>query len=228
MVNTVLFDLDGTLIDFNESDRRSLLQLYTRIGLQTSFDEFFDTSISTLMTFHELVTAKKINPLLMHEYRLKNTLALYGIEWQKGYVTDYQNEMIAESIAYTGVLALLSNLHKRVKLGIITNAYDPIEQLARITQAGLRPYFNEITIAGEVGFFKPAPEIFFYTLNKLNTHAEQTVYVGDSEVYDIAGARGVGMKTILIDHNRSGRRSQADRTVSTMDELQAILNKWLE
>ncbi len=45
MFKAILFDLDGTLVDYVESDIQSLRWLHSHIGANTSFDAFLDTSV---------------------------------------------------------------------------------------------------------------------------------------------------------------------------------------
>ncbi|MBN2463475.1 MAG: HAD hydrolase-like protein, partial [Dehalococcoidia bacterium] len=48
---------------------------------------------------------------------------------------------------------------------------------------------------------KPNPEIFQAALKKAKVKPEEVIYTGDQYDLDIVGARGVGMKALLIDRN---------------------------
>jgi len=53
-------------------------------------------------------------------------------------------------------------------------------------------------VSEEVGWRKPNIKIFEETLRRLDVTAEETIYVGDSPLEDIKGAKAVGMKTVFV------------------------------
>ena len=53
-------------------------------------------------------------------------------------------------------------------------------------------------VAGDEGFFKPDPRPFRRLLELLEAEASEALFVGDSLEHDIAGARGVGMRTVWV------------------------------
>jgi len=94
MFKAILFDFDGTLVDFVASDIQSLKWLHSRTDSAIEFDGFLETSVDEIMRFHELVTKKEIDPLLMHEFRLRNTFARHNITWNNNYITLYRNKLL--------------------------------------------------------------------------------------------------------------------------------------
>jgi putative hydrolase of the HAD superfamily len=69
------------------------------------------------------------------------------------------------------------------------------------TELGLQPYLDFKVTSAEVGYDKPRPEIFMAALEKGKVKSKEALYVGDQYDVDIIGARGVGMKAVLIDRN---------------------------
>ena len=82
-----------------------------------------------------------------------------------------------------------------LKLGIISNWDERLRPL--LDQLELAPFFEAIAISVEVGFCKPSAEIFREALRQLGLRPEQIVHVGDNEVEDLGGARGVGMQAVI-------------------------------
>ena len=130
-------------------------------------------------------------------------------------------------IPYVGVEELLVNLVPKVKTGLITNAYDSVEQRKRLHHAGLQHHFDVIVIAGEFGLRKPEPAIFLHTLEQLNVAPENALYVGDSIEHDIIGSKKAGMETVLIDHKLKPESAIADHCVQGIEELQTLLGSLL-
>ena len=93
--------------------------------------------------------------------------------------------------------ALLESLRGRgLKLGVVSNAFDPPELLRRdFERLGIAERIDAAVFASEVGSRKPHPAIFERALGALGVVAERTLFVGDSLEVDIAGAAALGMHT---------------------------------
>lgn len=93
------------------------------------------------------------------------------------------------------VLALAAELHKTYKTALLSNAssefLEPI-----IKQAHLNEVFDVIVISSKVGFIKPDPRIFEYTLDQLGVEPSQAILIDDIE-HNVQGATALGMEGIL-------------------------------
>ncbi len=201
MIDTVIFDFDGTLVDFINTDIFALRMLALNIDEDIDEDEFIETSVSEIMKFHSLVEKDKADPQQMHEYRLRGALEKFGIEYSEEHLNNYSSCIINNCRPYEGVENLLKSLQGNYKTGLLTNAYNVSEQMDRIRKSGLVKYFDEIVISGEIGIYKPDTEVFKHILQKMKSNPENTLFVGDSIQHDIEGAKKAGMITALIADN---------------------------
>lgn len=122
-----------------------------------------------------------------------------------------------------GTLEQLS--HGRT-LGLISNTFIPASALDRhLQQAGLLDLLPIRVYSCDARYRKPHPAIFRVALQRADLPAEQTMFVGDSPVADIAGASRVGMISVLKDPG--GRYAngpvRADHTISHLSELPAVV-----
>jgi len=92
--------------------------------------------------------------------------------------------------------ALLARLSSRYKLGVVSNFYGNLEAVCR--EAGIGRYLSAAVDSEEVRCRKPDPAIFHAALEKLSAEAAEAVFIGDSPARDMAGARGVGMRHVLL------------------------------
>jgi HAD superfamily hydrolase (TIGR01509 family) len=94
--------------------------------------------------------------------------------------------------------ALLESLRARgLKLGLVSNAFDPPELLHRdLGRMGLAERLDVAVFSSEVGRRKPDPLIFRTALDRLGVEPGRALFVGDSLEADIAGAAGLGMRTV--------------------------------
>ena len=63
---------------------------------------------------------------------------------------------------------------------------------------GIKDRFRAVVISCEVGTGKPKPALFLAACQEMGVNPEETLFIGDTEDRDIAGATAVGMKTLLV------------------------------
>jgi putative hydrolase of the HAD superfamily len=99
---------------------------------------------------------------------------------------------------YDDVLPALGALKSRgVVMGLISNIDQDIKPVC--SELGLDTYITQVVTSKDVRSEKPHPLIFLAALDGAGVEAEESVYVGDQYSCDVVGARGVGMKPILVD-----------------------------
>jgi len=119
-----------------------------------------------------------------------------------------------------GTEAALASLAVRFRLGIISNANGTVrESFARL---GLGHFFETIVDSAEEGCEKPDPRIFRVALNRMQLDVSEVAYVGDIFRVDIIGARGVGMRGILLDIHGYHADKPCER-VRALADLEALL-----
>lgn len=103
---------------------------------------------------------------------------------------------------YDDVVPLLKLLKgQNLILGIISNVGEDIVAICR--GLGLEGYLDFYVTSFEVGSDKPRPGIFLAALEKAQVKPAEAIYVGDQYDMDVVGARGVGMKAVLLDRSDS-------------------------
>ena len=99
---------------------------------------------------------------------------------------------------FPGVLETLRWLKERgFRLGSVTNrGYGGPRFQQEMRDLGLAELFEVVTLSCDVGFMKPHPRIFEYTLDAMHLTPQETVMVGDSMHADVEGAEALGMTAI--------------------------------
>ncbi|MBX3057777.1 MAG: HAD family hydrolase [Anaerolineae bacterium] len=83
-------------------------------------------------------------------------------------------------------------------VGLISNRPQPLHD--DVTQLGLNEFFDLMLAAGEIGYWKPDPKIFWHVISRFNgLRAEECLYVGDNYFADGRGAAAAGMVPVLYD-----------------------------
>jgi HAD superfamily hydrolase (TIGR01509 family) len=104
-----------------------------------------------------------------------------------------------------------------LKIGLVSNGQRDLDEFAALH--GLE--VDAIVGSKAHGRIKPDPSIFVAALTALGVAAEETAMVGDSFEDDIAGARALGIRAILLD--RDGLRPDEPERIDTLLALPAAL-----
>ena len=107
------------------------------------------------------------------------------------------------------------------RLGVLTNGL-PDVQARKVRALGLDLLVDAVVYAQEWGSGRGKPErdAFDVARNRLNTPAAETVFVGDDPWCDIVGARGAGLRTILLRRTGTPERAvDADDVVTAVEDV---------
>ena len=116
-----------------------------------------------------------------------------------------------------GAIDFLRTAHKRFQTALISNDASRWSQYIRC-KWGLNPYFDVITVSGDVKLCKPDPRIFELTLEKLGVSAEECLYV-DDRPGNLEAARNLGLRAVML-----GSQSGWDgERVQNFEELSALV-----
>jgi len=109
-----------------------------------------------------------------------------------------------------------------VKTAIVSNApWGCPAQLCReeVARVNLIHLIDEIIFCTDVGWRKPAKQIFEYALNRLQETPEHCLFVGDHPEWDFKGPRSIGMDAVLVDRNGT-RRIPDEYILSCLGDIQ--------
>ena len=210
--STVLFDLDGTIVDSAADITASLAHMFTALGLDVPSDD---------------VLRSYVGPPLLDSLRL--TAGFDDAEaWEALNVyRDHYGEHFLRSPVFPGVAGLLERLHAA---GIpVALATSKPESMARqvLDHAGLSQYFTEITGASDDEELSTKADVVREALRRLQAKGIDTsnaVMVGDRG-YDTLGAAANGVPTIMVEWGYGSPAEAGDTlaVVHSTDQLRSLL-----
>lgn len=134
-------------------------------------------------------------------YRILRKLGIDDKELAMHVSQAYYRTWVSHLKLFPEVREVLKTLRPHYKLGVISNGPSDLQRY-KLKLFDLEREFDPIVISGEVGVAKPDPKIFRHALERAKVLPSEALYVGDSPTYDIAGAKGIGMKMAWV--NRDG------------------------
>ncbi|MGC8601500.1 MAG: HAD family hydrolase [Thermoprotei archaeon] len=200
----IAFDAYGTLfqIETDEQDRR-LFEGFSRwLELnEVHLDPDFLAS-SYKAEFEKRLKTGYARGLRYPEADVRDVMeAVIGPSARRRFIEEACLVFRALSIKRFGLRKGVEQVLKDLKgpLALISNAQAAFTW-AELRTYGLHRLFDVIVLSSEVGFKKPDPMIFDVALARLGLldHRGEVVYVGDTYETDVVGAKGAGMKAVLI------------------------------
>lgn len=220
MLNTVLFDMGGTLEDiWNNQETQAdimekLQQTLRSYGLEPGCDaaEFERRVLAGVKEYKDwcaIGDLEKKPEEIWPDYYLKSfhfdreklipiTEELANL-WE---ITYYHREL------RVGVKEMLDALKARgYHIGIISNNASLYNVFNVLEEYGIRDYMEDVTVSSITGYRKPHGEIFRISLRQMQVKAEECVYVGDTVSRDIIGSKRAGFgKSVQIGSHLSAEK----------------------
>ncbi|MBT2724500.1 HAD family hydrolase [Bacillus sp. ISL-46] len=216
MIKAAIFDLDGTLLNRDESVKRFIDNQYERLNKWVSHipKEKYTTRFIELDN-RGYVWKDKVYQQLTQE------LHITGIT-SEDLLQDYISEFKNNCVPFANLTQMLEELKSiNLLLGMITNGYGQF-QMDSIKALGIEKHFDVILVSEWEGIKKPDPQIFKRALEKLNVSSKQSIFVGDHPKNDVKAAQNVGMKGIWK-KDFQWENVEADFTVNDLAELPLII-----
>ncbi len=206
---TILFDLDGTLLDSVPLILRCFCETHEKLGLP--YDEHaIRCEIGRPLTIQSVMFADERSPEFLDHYT-----RIYRA---------YQQE--AGARLFPGTIEMLEELRRReYRLGLVTSKSTRGVEIV-LEQTGLSGLFDHLVTANDCTDHKPHPEPILKALGAFQVPPEQALYVGDSS-FDIDASRAAGVDVVVMSW---GARSREDLLVRcpgrVFDEWSQFLS-WL-
>lgn len=176
---TVLFDLDGTLLDHFNAIHRSHSHVRRHYGLPDATREEVMRAVGGGLP----EALKRTLGAASREHLLEEALPVYRAYWDR--------TMLDDAVLFPGALDLLRMLRAAgVTCGVFTNKHGPSARRV-CSHLGLDPLLAGVFGASDTVWLKPEPQFAAYALEKLGAEAASTALVGDSP-WDFEAARRAG------------------------------------
>ena len=215
MINTIIFDLDGTLLNTLEDLKDSTNFTLSRYNYSTRTEDevrsFVGNGVDKLI--ERAIPEGASNPQFK--------------ECVKTFKEYYSKNMYNKTSPYAGIIDLVAELNKNnYKVAVVSNKFDKaVKELCE-------KYFNgKIQIAigeSENVRKKPSPDSVLEVINHLGVKKEETVYVGDSEV-DIKTARNAELIIVGVTWGFRSRETLinagADYIIDSPNDLLTLIKK---
>ena len=215
----LLFDADGTLYDFAETERRALSRLFGEYGIDGGSRPIYEEGNRKCWEMYE---DGRISIAFLSTERFRMFFSRLGKDWDPEEAGNrYTRYLGKEGILIPGAEECLQELQGRYSISLITNGIGCVQR-DRIRRTDTGKYYSHVFISEDIGYAKPDPRFFSAVLSELGAEKESCIVIGDSLTSDIRGAELSGIDSIYISF--SGEASgKATWSVSSYSALLDLL-----
>ena len=202
----VIFDYVGTLVNCKSyTMESSRLKLY-RALVNEGFNVFEDSFVSAYIVAHEKYRKVRYEQLreVTNAVWVAEALGNLGFKMTpddsrvKAALNVFFQDFIDALELREGAKELLKKAQANYKVGLITNFTHAPVIYKSLRHLGINSFFNAIVVSEENGWRKPSCHIFQDALEKLKARANEAIYIGDTPIEDIKGAKEAGLRTVFV------------------------------
>jgi len=227
-IHTVLFDLEGTLIDSAAAHQRALdevFQVLLRFRPALKREDLERQFASSLRMSVRARTGVPVSPQTIYAERFKRTLTWLGQEDDNLAVRLgrlYASLVLDRAVAYPDALEALPHLARVATLVVVANGRAPdIER--QVKAADLQGWIAAVIAGDEPTALKPAATLIHQALHATGTAAADALVVGDSPETDIAAGQAAGVPTTWLNRDRRPWPTNLEPPSQTISRLIDLL-----
>ena len=197
MIKVLLWDVDGTLLDFKMAEKEAIRACLEMFGLGQCSDQMLANYSSINKKYWEKLERGEITKPEVLTGRFVEFFHSEGLkeELAEAFNKEYQLRL-GETICFCDdSYELMKSFQGKYKQYAVTNG-TKIAQDKKLNKSGLIHIFDDVFISEVIGVEKPGVGFFEYVWDKIGHYEkDEIMIVGDSLTSDIKGGNNAGILT---------------------------------
>ncbi|WP_099221528.1 YjjG family noncanonical pyrimidine nucleotidase [Listeria costaricensis] len=222
---TLLFDVDDTLLDFQLAEKEALQALFKENGLPLT-EEIEARYKAINQGLWQAFEKEEISREEVLSTRFSRLFHSYGRQVDGIWMERQYREHLENGHAFVeGAEQLIPQLAEQFRLYIVTNGVSKT-QYKRLNDANLTRYFEDIFVSEDTGYQKPMAAYFDYCFARIpNFQRAETLIIGDSITSDIQGGQNAGLDTVWFNpqQKKNGTDIRPSYEIAHLQELNQVL-----
>lgn len=210
MIRTILWDVDGTLLDFLAAEKAAIRRLFAEFGMGECTDEMLKRYSTINRSYWERLERNEITKPQVLVGRFEEFFASEGLDAgvAAAFNEKYQHALGDTIVLRDDCLDIVKALQGTVKQYVVSNG-TIIAQNKKLKLSGLGELMDGVFLSEELSVEKPNVEFFHKVFEAIGSvDPQETIIVGDSLSSDIRGGNNAGIRTCW--YNPSGQAVPGD------------------
>ena len=223
----LLFDADGTIMDFHRSELEAVRESLDYFGLPSD-DSVIERYSEINCNYWRMLERGEIEKEKLYPARWQTLIELYGFDCKADEISDkYIERLATKSYMIDGALELCQSLYGKFRMYIVTNGQKYIQE-KRLFTSPLFRYFDDCYISEDIGYEKPSIKYFEHVAKNIpDFDPAKAIIIGDSLTSDMQG--GINAKIDTCWYNPQNKTApegmKLTYTVSNFSQIEDILTK---
>ena len=223
----LLWDIDGTIINFELAERAAIRSLFKRFKLGDCSDEMLMYYSQINKRYWQLMESGKIKKDKMLVERFIEFFSNKGInaDIAAEFNKEYQIALCDTIVFNDDAIDIIKHQKKTCKIIIVTNGTEVVQE-KKLERSGLNDIVDNVFISELVGFEKPDIKFFEKVILEVGIKdLKEALIIGDSLTSDIQGGHNIGIDTCWYNPKNEENTTLLNPTytIRNLHELENII-----
>ncbi len=223
----LLWDIDGTILNFELAERAAIRGLFKRFKLGDCSDEMLMYYSQINKRYWQLMESGKIKKDKMLVERFIEFFSNKGInaDIAAEFNKEYQIALCDTIVFNDDAIDIIKHQKKTCKIIIVTNGTEVVQE-KKLERSGLNDIVDNVFISELVGFEKPNIKFFEKVILEVGIKdLKEALIIGDSLTSDIQGGHNIGIDTCWYNPKNEENTTllSPTYTIRNLHELENII-----
>ena len=226
MIKVILWDIDGTLLNFEEAEKHAIRTCFAQFGLGECTDGMLaDYSGINRVYWQKLERGEMSKPEILVG-RFMTFFEKYGLDTSCAPAFNAQYQIsLSDTICFNpNGLEVVTALRGKLKQYAVTNG-TKIAQQRKLERSGLDKLFDGVFISEDIGIEKPGVEFFHRIWAQIGPYdPSEVMIVGDSLTSDIQGGNNAGILCCWFNPagKEAGSQLRIDYEIQDLEQILSV------
>ena len=224
-IKAILYDVDGTLLDFETQEEVALSYCFKKNNLGELSEEKLELYKRINLGYWEMFEKNLITKEKLVVKRFEDYLEALGVKLNAEEVNDTYFSKFVDTIVFKdNSYELVKSLKGKIKQYVVTNGAIRVQK-TKLAKSGFDKLMDDVFISDEVGYQKPRKEFFDAIKNRLGDIAnDEILIVGDSLTSDMKLADNCNLISCFYNPKKKDYKVdfKIDYEISELNEVKKI------
>lgn len=227
MIKIILWDIDGTLLDFHAAERVAIRNLFDKFGLGECTDEMLARYSKINKGYWERLERGELSKPQILVGRFETFFAEEGLDTSVAFEFNQAYQLsLGDTIVYRDdSYEIVKSLKGKVLQYAVSNG-TIVAQTKKLQRSGFGGVLDGVYLSEQLGVEKPNIQFFEQVFAEIGPiDKAEVVIVGDSLSSDICGGNNAGIRTCWYnpDGHKAPSEYQIDYEIADLHEIYEIV-----